>query len=54
MSGWMPEYWEYCKVVYGHWWDAEWLSFIDLFIDRYDEEMVNDDAFADIHGGAPS
>lgn len=53
MAGWMPEYWEHCKIVYARWEDAEWLSYVHLFVDPYDAEMANDDEFIIIHNGAP-
>ncbi|KAF8572572.1 kinase-like protein [Ramaria rubella] len=50
MSGWMPEYWEYLKCIYGE--DESWMEFTKKAMQSYDDEMNTDNQIIEIAGCA--
>jgi serine/threonine protein kinase len=42
MSGWYPEYWEYCKALFNVQWESDWQNRICEFLEPYTYEYAVD------------
>ncbi|XP_014552968.1 hypothetical protein COCVIDRAFT_108860 [Bipolaris victoriae FI3] len=45
LSGWYPDYWEYCKALFTAEWGKEWWDYIHQFLDSYPPEFETFDFY---------
>ncbi|KAF5852142.1 hypothetical protein GGP41_000883 [Bipolaris sorokiniana] len=50
LSGWYPDYWEYCKALFTAEWGKEWRDYIHQFLDPYPPEFETFDFYMRTNG----